>query len=75
MNGVRARYMIPTPAKNAMPEFRRIRFCPVANSRLGAGSCDIASVQSNDRVERPATMTVPRPDAAHHAPRSARTRC
>jgi hypothetical protein len=30
---------------------------------------------SNDRVERPATMTVPRPDAAHHATRSARTRC
>jgi hypothetical protein len=29
----------------------------------------------NDRVERPATMTVPRPDAAHDAPLSARTRC
>src|SRR5450631_3178769 len=29
----------------------------------------------NDRVERPATMTMPRPDAAHYASRSARTRC
>jgi hypothetical protein len=32
-------------------------------------------MRSNDRVERPATMTRPRPDAAHDAPRSARTRC
>ena len=32
-------------------------------------------VMSNDPVERPATMTVPRPDAAHHASRPARTRC
>jgi hypothetical protein len=32
-------------------------------------------VPSNDRVERPATMPVPRPDAAHDASRSARTRC
>ncbi len=30
---------------------------------------------SNDRVERPATFPVPRPDAAHHASRSAPTRC
>jgi hypothetical protein len=29
----------------------------------------------NDRVERPATMTVPRPEAAYDASRSARTRC
>jgi hypothetical protein len=29
---------------------------------------------SNDRVERPATMTVPRPDAAHDVSRSAPTR-
>jgi hypothetical protein len=28
-------------------------------------------LQPNDRVERPATMTVPRPDAAHSASRSA----
>jgi hypothetical protein len=33
------------------------------------------TVMPNDRVERPATTDVPRPDAAHHAPRSARTRC
>jgi hypothetical protein len=33
------------------------------------------SVTSNDRVERPATTAVPRPDAAHDALRSARTRC
>ncbi len=30
---------------------------------------------SNDQVERPATMTAPRTDAAHHASRSAPTRC
>jgi len=30
---------------------------------------------SNDRVERPATMTMPRPDAAHDTSRSARTHC
>src|ERR1700680_812653 len=32
-------------------------------------------MRSNDRVERPSTTAVPRPDAAHDAPRSARTRC
>ncbi len=30
---------------------------------------------ANDRVERPATMTVPRPDAAHAVPIAAPTRC
>src|SRR5450631_2831829 len=35
----------------------------------------VASMPHNDRVERPAAMTVPRPDAAHDAPRSAPTRC
>jgi hypothetical protein len=43
----------------------------------GCGACDLGwpHLTPNDRVERPATMTVPRPDAAHNAPRSARTRC
>jgi hypothetical protein len=35
----------------------------------------ITFVRSNDRVERPATTPVPRPDAAHHGSRSAPTRC
>jgi hypothetical protein len=30
---------------------------------------------SNDRVERPTTLLVPRPDAAHAVSRSARTHC
>jgi len=34
-----------------------------------------SNMMSNDRVERPATLPVPRPDAAHDAPRSAPTRC
>src|SRR5258705_8589888 len=32
------------------------------------------SVKANDRVDRPAAMTVLRPDAAHDVSRSARTR-
>ena len=32
-------------------------------------------MMANDRAERPATMPMPRPDAAHHASRSAPTRC
>ena len=35
----------------------------------------ISRMMPNDRVERPTTMTVPRPDAAHDASRSARTCC
>jgi hypothetical protein len=35
----------------------------------------VADMTTNDRVERPATMTAQRPDAAHDASRSARTRC
>ena len=46
---------------------------------LGLGkteSIGIAPLQTpNDRVERPPTMTVPRPDAARDLPRSAPTRC
>jgi hypothetical protein len=36
---------------------------------------DCLQMMANDRVERPATMPMPRPDAAHHASRSAPTRC
>ena len=35
----------------------------------------VIEVISNDRVKRPAATPVPRPDAAHHAPRFAPTRC
>ena len=35
----------------------------------------LAGKMPNDRVERPAMMAMPRPDAAHDASRSAPTRC
>ena len=51
-------------------------FCPRPHERLERVPCHRrVRMTSNDRFERPTTTTVPRPDAAHDAPRSAPTRC
>jgi hypothetical protein len=53
--------------KTLRGEFNSPRICAIARHERHA--------MPNDRVERPATMTVPRTDAAHGASRSARTTC
>jgi len=76
---------------SAQPEFTRTASAPKkirATTRISTAvySCfrgDIRflvaaapiGMMANDRVERPATMTLPRPDAAHYASRSAPTCC
>ena len=59
---------------DAEPKFKlhsRITFPHCVNTSLSPNT----TVRPNDRVERPATMTVPRQDAAHDVPRTAPTRC
>ncbi len=53
----------------------RMRFVRSSNWVLTCQLWAEYSMAANDRVERPTTMTVPRPDAAHDAPRSAPTNC
>ena len=69
------KYTTPVPAAAIPTIDHSAAFTSHGRSAFQMRARTIGFMPANDRVERPDTMPVPRPDAAHDAPRSARTRC